>query len=78
MFKRVDKIPISVLLPLAVIILLAPFDPLPHALDKLMMLKNGTLRRPLDIFDLCFHLLPAMLLIIKSIHLRRLEARKGS
>jgi hypothetical protein len=28
------------------------------------MLLKGTLRRPLDIFDLFFHLLPALLLVL--------------
>lgn len=51
MLKLIDGIPLRVLLPLAIIILLAPFTPLPHALEKLVMLKNGTLRRPLDVFD---------------------------
>lgn len=30
------------------------------------MLKNGTLERPIDIFDLFYHLLPLMLLILKA------------
>jgi len=31
------------------------------------MLKNGTLNRPIDIFDLFFHLLPTAVLLAKWI-----------
>jgi len=33
--------------------------------EKFRMLVNGTLRRPIDIFDLFFHLFPLILLIAK-------------
>lgn len=60
-----EKIPYAVLIPITVFMLLAPFKPMPHVLEKLIMLKEGTLSRPLDIFDLCYHLSPLVLLIIK-------------
>ena len=60
-----EKIPNVVLIPLAVFMLLAPFKPMPHALEKLIMLKQGTLSRPIDIFDLIYHLAPLVILIIK-------------
>ena len=60
-----EKIPYAVLIPITVFMLLAPFQPMPHVLEKLIMLKEGTLSRPLDIFDLCYHLSPLVLLIIK-------------
>ena len=47
--------------------LLAPFQPMPHALEKLLMLKNGELHRPLDIFDLFLHLAPLALLLLKLV-----------
>jgi len=50
---------------LAVFMLLAPFRPMPHVLEKLIMLKNGVLNRPVDIFDLFYHLLPTILLALK-------------
>ncbi len=53
---------------------LAPFSPEPHLVEKLRMLVNGDLRRPLDIFDLLMHgALPVYVLW----RLLRL-ARKGS
>ena len=60
-----DKIPYSILIILAIIMLLLPFRPMPHVLEKLVMLKNGTLNKPIDIFDLFFHTAPLILLIIK-------------
>jgi len=67
MWTFLDKIPIGVLLAVAIVMLLAPFRPMPHVLEKLIMLKNGTLTRPIDIFDLIFHLIPTLLLILKII-----------
>lgn len=65
MFDFLDKIPYSVLIFLTVLMLLAPFRPMPHVLEKIIMLKNGTLSRPIDIFDLFFHTVPAIILLIK-------------
>ena len=67
MFGFLDKIPYTALIILTVLMLLAPFVPMPHFIEKLIMLKNGQLTRPLDIFDLFFHSFPLLLLIIKSI-----------
>jgi hypothetical protein len=50
---------------------LAPFVPEPHIWEKLKMLAAGTLSRPIDIFDLCFHALPWALLIYKIIERTR-------
>jgi hypothetical protein len=61
-----DKIPYSLLIVIAALMLLAPFKPMPHVLEKVMMLKNGTLTKPIDIFDLFFHLVPTILLVFKS------------
>ena len=44
---------------------LAPFTP-PHIFEKLQMLSQGTLKRPLDWFDLFFHGIPWLLLAIKG------------
>jgi hypothetical protein len=65
--KLLDKIPYKIIIPLAVWMLLAPFRPMPHALEKLNMLLNGTLTKPIDIFDLFFHLFPALILLLKGI-----------
>jgi hypothetical protein len=67
MMRFLDRIPYSILVILALFMLLAPFRPMPHVVEKLMMLKSGTLTRPIDIFDLCYHLFPSLLLILKSV-----------
>jgi len=61
-----DKIPYTLLIVAAIFMLLAPFRPMPHVIEKIMMLKNGILTKPIDIFDLIIHLTPAFLLIIKA------------
>ena len=67
MADLLEKIPYAILIPIAILMLLAPFSPMPHVLEKLIMLKNGTLTRPLDIFDLFFHLAPSAILLLKWI-----------
>jgi hypothetical protein len=67
MLNFLDKIPYSVLLIFTVFMLLAPFKPMPHVVEKILMLKDGTLHRPIDIFDLFFHLIPLILLILKVV-----------
>ncbi len=44
---------------------LAPFAP-PHIIEKLRMLGEGRLVRPIDWFDLFFHGIPWVLLVIKA------------
>lgn len=62
-----DAIPYGALVVLAVALGLAPFFPMPHLLEKLIMLKDGTLSRPIDIFDLLMHATPVILLIAKLV-----------
>ena len=64
----IDAIPYWLLIPVAILMLLAPFQPMPHVLEKLIMLKNGTLVKPIDIFDLFYHLIPTAVLIFKIVH----------
>ncbi len=45
---------------------LAPFTP-PHIVEKLLMLLKGQLVRPIDWFDLFFHMIPWVLLVLKAI-----------
>jgi hypothetical protein len=71
--KWIDNLP---LLPLAIIALalgLAPFFPEPHLWQKIKMLVAGTLVRPIDIFDLVFHAVGPVLLIIKLIRMAMIK-----
>ena len=47
----------------------APFTPEPHLWQKLKMLANGTLLRPIDIFDLIMHASLPLLLAVKLIRM---------
>lgn len=63
--KWLDRIPTSLLIVATLFLGLAPFVPEPHVLEKMKMLLAGDLRRPIDIFDLVYHLLPLLLLLVK-------------
>jgi hypothetical protein len=60
-----QKIPYSSLVIAAILMGLAPFFPVPHTIEKSQMLLRGELTKPLDIFDLLFHLFPVLLLGLK-------------
>ena len=65
MLKLLDEFPYPILITVAVLMFLLPFIPMPHAIEKLLMLKNGTLTEPIDIFDLLFHKAPSLPLLLK-------------
>lgn len=65
MKKILDKIPTPMLVIATIFLGLAPFVPEPHLLQKLKMLVDGTLSKPIDIFDLFMHGTPLVLLILK-------------
>lgn len=70
-----DRIPLSTLTIAALLLGLAPFTPEPHLWEKLKMLADGTLSRPIDIFDLFMHGTPAVLLGLRLI---RFGMNKGA
>ncbi len=55
------------LVPLALLLGLAPFLPQPHITEKASMLLAGELKRPIDIFDLFWHAWPFVLLGVRII-----------
>ena len=59
-----DKLPWSILIFLCLILGLAPFIP-PHLFEKIKMLLEGQLVRPIDWFDLVMHATPWILLDLK-------------
>ena len=65
MMRWLDSIPLPLLIALAVWMGVAPITPEPHLIEKLRMQGNGTLTRPLDIFDLCLHAAPLILLAVR-------------
>lgn len=73
--KWLDKVPLSTLVVISLLLGLAPFMPEPHVWEKLKMLAAGSLGKPIDIFDLFMHGTPWLLLILK---LLRLAATKNN
>lgn len=57
----------QILIPLVLLLGLAPFFPQPHIVEKIRMLLAGTLKRPIDIFDLFWHAWPFFLLAYRII-----------
>ena len=60
-----ERVPYHILVPMALLLGLAPFAPEPHLWQKLKMLAAGTLVKPIDIFDLLLHATPLILLLLK-------------
>jgi hypothetical protein len=69
--KWLDRIPFTVIVPLALFLGFAPFSPQPHLWEKLQMLSAGELSRPVDIFDLFLHGTPLLLLVAKLARVSR-------
>ncbi|HET9701373.1 MAG TPA: hypothetical protein VFP70_10680 [Burkholderiales bacterium] len=63
--KWLDRISWGLLLPVALLLGLAPFHPEPHLWEKLKMLAAGTLVKPIDILDLLMHAAPLLLVAAK-------------
>ncbi len=61
-----DQIPWAILIVLCLTLGLAPFAP-PHLWEKLQMLFEGRLVRPIDWFDMLFHAAPWVLLLLKIV-----------
>jgi hypothetical protein len=67
MLSWLDSLSYGVLVPVALLLGLAPFRPKPHLVEKIQMLAQGTLSRPIDIFDLLLHGIPVLILLLKVI-----------
>ncbi len=67
--RWIDQIPLGHLALIAVMLALMPAIvppfPEPHLVEKIRMLMEGTLRKPIDIFDLFLHGTPITLLMIR-------------
>ena len=64
------QIPWTLLIVLAIAMAIVPFGQ-SHFVEKWRMLFSGTLRRPLDWFDLVLHSAPLVLLLLKALFARR-------
>jgi hypothetical protein len=71
-----DRFPLALLVVVALWLAVAPIVPEPHLIEKWRMLMQGTLSRPIDIFDLLLHTVPLVLLALRLVRLRR-QRRPG-
>lgn len=72
--RWLEKIPLVPLILAAIFMGLAPFVPQPHLWEKLMMLLDGSLTKPVDIFDLLWHSALPILVVMKVVLARRQRA----
>ena len=77
MNKLFKQIPWVFLIPTAIFFALTPFRPEPHLLEKLRLLSNGQLIRPVDIFDLFMHGTPLLLVVGKLLLGRKTTSSTG-
>ncbi len=75
LMKPIDNLPLVPVALGALMLGLAPFAPEPHLFEKVKMLGAGTLRDPVDIFDLCMHGCLPVLLVIKLLSMRGKQER---
>jgi hypothetical protein len=73
--KWLDDLPLWMLAVGALALGLAPFTPEPHLVEKLRLLAQGTLTRPIDIFDLLLHAALPVLLAVKLVRRWRAGTR---
>lgn len=62
----IAQLPWGLLVIACLTIGLAPFSP-PHIVEKLQMLADGTLQRPIDWFDMLMHGTPWILALTKAL-----------
>lgn len=74
MLGLLDRLPLGLLILVALTLGLAPFFPEPHLWEKLKMLADGALTRPVDVFDLLMHAAPVVLLALKLLRMATLRA----
>ncbi|MDJ0957248.1 MAG: hypothetical protein QNI91_10335 [Arenicellales bacterium] len=67
MINWIQKLPWWLLIVGSLTLGLAPFQPMPHLVEKISMLFQGSLHRPIDIFDLFLHGAFPVLFILKII-----------
>lgn len=65
-----DSFSLPLILIACLLLGLAPFIPEPHLWEKLKLLADGRLSRPVDIFDLLLHGAPFVLLALKLLRMR--------
>ena len=63
--RWIDRISLPLLILVTAWMAVAPINPEPHLVEKTRMLLQGTLSRPIDIFDLFLHTTPLVVLAVR-------------
>lgn len=66
-----DEFSLTLIILACLLLGLAPYTPEPHIWEKLKMLFDGTLVKPMDIFDLLLHGTPFVVLLLKLQRMRQ-------
>lgn len=69
-----DNFSLPMIILVTVLLGFAPFFPEPHIVEKIRMLTQGQLKKPIDIFDLLWHSWPFVILVMKLIRMRQTGA----
>jgi len=77
MLRWLDRLPLAPLVVAAVVLGLSPLLPEPHLLQKLALLVDGQLDKPIDRFDLLMHASLPLLLVIKWVRSRQVRHHHG-
>jgi len=65
--KWLDELSYIFLIAGAALMLMMPFEPEPHLLEKYHMWLAGELHKPMDLFDIVWHMTPTLLLVLKFV-----------
>lgn len=65
MMGWLDRFPRVWLVVIALYLAVAPIVPEPHLVEKLRLLSQGLLVKPIDMFDLLLHSTPLVLLAVR-------------
>jgi hypothetical protein len=63
--RWIDRIPKWLLVVVAIYLAGAPFVPEPHLTEKWRLLLNGSLSKPIEMFDFFLHTTPLVVLAIR-------------
>lgn len=64
---KLALIPFPLLLIMSVFMLMAPISPEPHLVQKFTWVVEGVGLKAIDIFDVFWHLLPSLILLLKLV-----------
>jgi hypothetical protein len=73
MLRWLDRLPLAPLVVAAVVLGLSPLLPEPHLLQKLGLLFEGQLDKPIDRLDLLMHASLPLLLVLKWVRSRQIH-----